>query len=237
MSAAGDGMILQLDLSDNISLQDADHPEEMEKLTKTMCLCLEHNRTLLALEFANNHLGYYGPYPLSLHAVDYFKDVIKALPKSSVRRLDISGNYILGPGNKILSTWALLLRKYCKQQCEVLRARHNGISSPALSLVTSILGPAAIIEEIDLNDNMAGASASCLFITLSLLSTAFTRKWSRSSPQFLPRSSLCDALLPACVLYSAAGLDAFGNVNSEGVYSFTRVLGMSPRLSILKLAR
>jgi Ran GTPase-activating protein (RanGAP) involved in mRNA processing and transport len=34
-----------------------------------------------------------------------------------------------------------------------------------------------------------------------------------------------------------AGLDAFGNVNSEGIYSFTRVLGMSPRLSILKMAR
>jgi hypothetical protein len=32
-------------------------------------------------------------------------------------------------------------------------------------------------------------------------------------------------------------LDAFGNINSEGIYSFTRVLGMSPRLSILKLAR
>lgn len=152
----GDGMILQLDLSDNISLQEADNPDEMEKLSKTICLCLEHNSTLLALEFANNNLGYYGPYPLSLHAVDYFKDVIKALPKSTVRRLDISGNYILGPSNKILSTWALLLRLYCKQQCEVLRARNNGISSPALSLVASILGPTAIIEELDLSDNMAG---------------------------------------------------------------------------------
>jgi hypothetical protein len=153
---SGDGMILQLDLSDNISLEAADSPEDMEKLTKNMCLCLEHNKNLLALEFANNNLGYYGPYPLSLHAVDYFKDIIKSLPKSTVRRLDISGNYILGPSNKILSTWALLLRLYCKQQCEVLRARHNGISSPALSLVASILGPTAIIEEIDLNDNMAG---------------------------------------------------------------------------------
>jgi hypothetical protein len=34
-----------------------------------------------------------------------------------------------------------------------------------------------------------------------------------------------------------SGLDAFGNVNSEGVHSLTRVLGQSPRLSILKLAR
>jgi len=185
---SGDGMLLQLDLSDNISLQMADNPDEMEKLTKTLCLCLEHNQTMLAFEFANNNLGYYGPYPLSLHAVDYFKDVIKSLPKSTVRRLDISGNYILGPSNKILSTWALLLKMYCKKQCEVLRARNNGISSPAISLLGSILGPDAIIEELDLNDNMAG-------------------------------------------------LDAFGNVNSEGIYSFTRVLGMSPKLCILKLAR
>ena len=153
---SGDGMVLQLDLGANITLAMADQPTHMEKLVHTLCLCLEYNKTMLALEFADNNLGYYGPYPLSLHAVDYFKEVIKALQKSTVRRLDISGNFILGPSNKILSTWALLLKTYCKQQCEVLRARNNCISSPALSLMSCILGPTSIIEEIDLNDNRAG---------------------------------------------------------------------------------
>lgn len=185
---SGDGMILQIDLSDNISLESADNPKEMERLTDNLCTCLEHNRTLLALEFADNNLGYYGPYPLSSHSVDYFKKVVKSLAKSSLTRIDVSGNFILGPSHKILSSWAMLLKDFCKKQCEVLRARNNYISSPALSLITNILGPKSILEELDLNDNFCGH-------------------------------------------------DAFGNVNSEGIYSFTRLLGMSPKLRILKLAR
>ena len=86
-------MILQLDLSNNVSLQQADNPDEMERLTNALCACLEHNSTMIAFEFADNNLGYYGPYPLSLHAMDYFKEVIKALPKSTVQRLDISGDF------------------------------------------------------------------------------------------------------------------------------------------------
>lgn len=159
---SGDGMILQLDLSDNITLEMADSPEDMEKFTKTMCLCLEHNKTLVALEFADNHLGSFGPFPLSRHAVDYLKDVFRSLSRSSVRRLDISGNCVLGPGNKILSSWALLLKSYCPQRCEVLRARHNALSSPALSLVASILGPDSILEELDLSDNLTGVLCSFL---------------------------------------------------------------------------
>lgn len=165
---SGDGMILQLDLSNNITLQDADNPVEMENFIKTLCLCLEHNKTLIALEFSNNHLGCFGPYPLSAHGVDYFKDFIRALPKSAVTRLDISGNYILGPSSKMLSSWALLLRHYCKGRCRVLRARHSSLSGPAISLLASILGPEAVIEEIDLRDNMAG---SCCCSSLAFFCT------------------------------------------------------------------
>lgn len=153
---SSDSMLKQVDISTLITEDDASQPIIMEEIMYTLRGALESNITLTALDFEGNHLGDYGPCNGSIHRLDYLKELTTSLISSTITRIDISRNNIIGNHTRVYSSFSDLLRLYCKSQCHVLRCRQNSLHNQAFSLVTHILGPFSILMELDLSDNCIG---------------------------------------------------------------------------------
>jgi Ran GTPase-activating protein (RanGAP) involved in mRNA processing and transport len=153
---SGDTMLKQVDLSNLITLEDAAQPRVMEEIIFVLQNALETNFTLTALDFEGNHLGDSGPCNGSLHRLDYLKELTSSLIKSTITRLDLSQNNILGTQRRVLSSFSDLLRLYGAKQCQVLRCRQNSLHNQAFSLISYILGPFSVLTELDLSDNLIG---------------------------------------------------------------------------------
>jgi len=91
-----DQQLLQVDLSYNINLEEAFQPKRMARLSDHMCLMIQKNQFLTALDLVGNHMGNFGPHPFNEQMRDIVLDLAKALPKSNIRRLDISDNALTG---------------------------------------------------------------------------------------------------------------------------------------------
>jgi Ran GTPase-activating protein (RanGAP) involved in mRNA processing and transport len=153
---SSDTMLKQVDLSTLITEEDAQQPAIMEDIIFGLQSAFETNITLTALDFEGNHLGDSGPCSGSLHRLDYLKELTSALLHSSITRLDISRNKIIGSHSRVYSSFSDLLRLYGAQQCQVLRCRQNSLHNQAFSLISYILGPFSVLMELDLSDNLIG---------------------------------------------------------------------------------
>lgn len=153
---SGDTMLKQVDLSTLITEQDAQQPAVMEEIIFCLQSALESNITLTALDFEGNHLGDSGPCSGSIHRLDYLKELTSALVQSTITRLDISRNNIIGSQSRVYSSFSDLLRLYGAHQCQVLRCRQNSLHNQAFSLTSYILGPFSVLVELDLSDNSIG---------------------------------------------------------------------------------
>jgi Ran GTPase-activating protein (RanGAP) involved in mRNA processing and transport len=153
---SGDTMLKQVDLSTLITLEDATEPYVMEEILYGLQGALETNTTLTALDFVGNHLGDFGPCSGSRHRLDYLKELTSSLLKSSITRLDLSSNNILGPHSRVLSSFSDLLRLYGATHCHALRCQKNSLHNQAFSLISAILGPFSVLTELDLSDNLIG---------------------------------------------------------------------------------
>ena len=58
-----DDVVKQIDISYNISIDEANVPSKLSKFITQMGLALEFNTCLTALDIAGNHLGDYTPHP------------------------------------------------------------------------------------------------------------------------------------------------------------------------------
>lgn len=153
---SGDTMLKQVDLSTLITEEITQQPAVMEEIIYGLQSSLETNITLTALDFEGNHLGDYGPCTGSIHRLDYLKELTSALLQSTITRLDISDNNIIGSQSRVYSSFSDLLRLYAAQQCQVLRCRRNSLHNQAFSLTSYLLGPFSILIELDLSDNLIG---------------------------------------------------------------------------------
>lgn len=87
-----DDMVKHVDISQYLSIEEADNPEQMSKFTDRFKKALSKNKCLTALDIAGNYLGQATPHPNNNHKIDYLSTVAIALSKSSVLHLDVSGS-------------------------------------------------------------------------------------------------------------------------------------------------
>lgn len=153
---SNDTMLKQINLSKKIKLEDAIEPAIMEDIIFGLKEAISTNKVLIALDFEGNYLGDYGPCNGSRHRLNYLKELTNSLIESTIKRIDISNNNILGNQKRVYSSFADFLRKYCAGRCEVLRCCNNSLHNQAFSLISPILGPFSCLIELDLSDNKIG---------------------------------------------------------------------------------
>jgi Ran GTPase-activating protein (RanGAP) involved in mRNA processing and transport len=156
-SLSEDRILKQLDLSYNISKDDCNNHESMELLVSTMIDTLHANKSLTALDFCGNHLGDFWPHPLNNHNLEYIKEVTKALKTSSVRKIDMSDNLLIGETGRVYSGLSDFIHKYVIP-CDVhtLKLRANHLHSQAIAIISDALGSYSKLVELDLSDNCCG---------------------------------------------------------------------------------
>ena len=114
------------------------------------------NDCLIALDWANNHLGDFGPHPANQHEIDYIVELTRAICKSNIRRVDLSGNMLTGKLYRKLSGLSEFIRACISHKFEVFRFRNNGINSLGLALFSGALGLESALIELDLSNNLVG---------------------------------------------------------------------------------
>jgi Ran GTPase-activating protein (RanGAP) involved in mRNA processing and transport len=154
-----DSMIKHINLSRNVSREDASDPNLMGSLFESLTNALLNNDCLIALDWAGNYIGDFGPHPPNDHMIDYVVVLADALSKSTVRRVDLSDNCLTGPSYRKLSGLSRLVKHCIPYKFEVLRLRNNGINSLAVGLLSKALGLESTLQEIDLSYNMIGKDA------------------------------------------------------------------------------
>jgi len=157
-----DQQLKQVDLSYNITLEEAYQPKRMAKMCDALCGMLQSNKTLLALDLVGNHLGNFGPHPLNEQKRDIVLEIAKALPLSSVRRIDISDNALTGTQGRKLTALGYYSRTFIKEHGKYFLARSNLLQSQALVMIANGMGFGSAIEYLDLNDNQVGLDPSGL---------------------------------------------------------------------------
>jgi Ran GTPase-activating protein (RanGAP) involved in mRNA processing and transport len=157
-----DQQLLQVDLSYNINLEEAFQPKRMGKMCDALVRMLKFNKTLTALDLVGNHLGNFGPHPLNEQMRDIVLEIAKALPESSVVRLDISDNALTGTMGRKLTALGYYSRHFIKTHGKYFLARSNLLQSQALVMIANGMGHGSRIEYLDLNDNMVGLDPSGL---------------------------------------------------------------------------
>ena len=86
-----DDMVLYLNVSHNLSINDVKNAEQFTELINKIVHGIESNKVLTALNISGNHLGDTSPHPFSKHITDYFSILSKSLAKTKITHLDISG--------------------------------------------------------------------------------------------------------------------------------------------------
>ena len=153
---SNDTMLKQVDLSTKVKLEFVSQPAIMEDIIFGLKDSISTNVTLIALDFIGNHLGDFGPCTGSIHRLDYLKELTTSLAKSTIKRIDISNNNILGNHKHVYSSFSDFIRIYCVGRCEILRCQFNSLHNQAFSLISPILGPFSCLIELDLSDNKIG---------------------------------------------------------------------------------
>lgn len=210
-----DTMIKHINLSGNIPLKEAADPERMNSLFESLLRAIEQNKCLIAIDWANNHLGDFGPHPANQHTMDYTVVLADAICKSNIRRVDLSGNMLTGKAFRKLSGVAAFVRATVPYRFEVLRFRNNGINSLGLALFSGALGMESHLQELDLSQNCVGRDA-----------------YNRNS---------CEGIAAVCVnlsqSHSLKKLKLASNfLHDEEIIELSKAIARMPNLSVLDLS-
>jgi Ran GTPase-activating protein (RanGAP) involved in mRNA processing and transport len=154
-----DTMIKHINFSDNLSVEVANDPDAMNSLFASLVSALEQNDCLVALDWAGNHLGDFGPHPANQHTTEYIVVLAKAIFKSGIRRVDLSDNMLTGKAFRKFTGLSEFVRACIRCRFEVFRFRKNGINSLGLGLFSGALGMQSSLIELDLSDNHVGRDA------------------------------------------------------------------------------
>ena len=101
-----------IDISGNVSADEAFNPLMMEKLMASLERVLTENTNLRTLLTTSNHMFDSSPHPNNQHLHYYLRDLAELLSTSSIVELDVSDNSIIGHDGKMLSGLSALIRKF-----------------------------------------------------------------------------------------------------------------------------
>lgn len=156
-SMVDDSFLKHLNLTRNITAEEAAKPSAMQKLHAHLRKALKANKSLTAIDLAYNHLFDNTKHPTNEHVHDYMIELTNTLAKSKIVRLDISGNYLCGKGGREYTGILYLVRNFCcKGGLKALRVRDNRLHSQGCAAVSEGLGVYSKLEELDLSDNFLG---------------------------------------------------------------------------------
>ena len=91
-----DTLLRYFGCANNISLDEAFIPTKMALLFQTIQRCLYKNRHLLFLNLSSNHLFSNRPSPGNEHMADYLIKLTDILCDSTITKIDLSGNCVIG---------------------------------------------------------------------------------------------------------------------------------------------
>ena len=130
-----DTTLKHIDLSYNITLDEAAQPIRMAKMNDELQKLLLTNKTLTALDMAGNHLGNFGPHPLNEQKYDFFVKLASYLHASPIRRIDLSDNLICGElGRKMLGLSKLV--QWMGKYGLAFSARSSKLRGQALMMIS-----------------------------------------------------------------------------------------------------
>lgn len=153
---ADDNILKHVDLSDNISRQEANIPDKMTKFIATLAKALKKNTTITALDLCSNHLCDFTAHPCNNHIIDYLIAITDALIPSPITHLDISDNLIVGPNGRMYTGLRHLVKHFLHPQGIVLKARKSNLHAYCFQIISEALGTGSVLEELDLSDNLGG---------------------------------------------------------------------------------
>jgi Ran GTPase-activating protein (RanGAP) involved in mRNA processing and transport len=155
-----DEQLKQIDISQNITLEEAYQPKRMARLCDKLCNVIKKNQCLTAIDLVGNHFGNFGPHPLNEQLRDICLDIAKALPKSNIKRIDISDNCLTGTSGRKLTALGYFSRHFIHTHGKYFLSRSNLLQSQALVMIANGMGHGSSIEYLDLNDNRVGLDPS-----------------------------------------------------------------------------
>ena len=132
-----DTLLKHLDLSFNMTSDEAEQPSKMKKLFSSISKAFRVNRTLTALDLAGNHMFQNSIHPLNEHLTNYFVDFTNSLCYTNIKRINISDNNIVGTGRKNKGL-AFFIKKYASQKAIGVTLRSNSLYSPSFVIVSTL---------------------------------------------------------------------------------------------------
>jgi hypothetical protein len=150
-----DKMLKQVNLSYNITPEEAYNPRRMEHFYRRMKYYLQKNTTLTALDLAGNALFHYHPHPTNEHVVNYEKQITYVLNATKIKRIDLSSNNMAGFSGRELDGLKHFLQNYMVKN-EAFSLRSSYLTSQGLRVLTHCLGGYSSMTYLDISDNLAG---------------------------------------------------------------------------------
>lgn len=111
-----DSILKLISFTGNISAQDAYSASTMKELILSLQKCLYKNRTLKMIHAADNFLFLSTPSSQNEHTINYLAKLADILADSTITKLDLSKNCVIGQSGLQHSGLGLLVRKYLARQ-------------------------------------------------------------------------------------------------------------------------
>lgn len=132
-----DTLLKHLDISYNMTSDEAEQPSKMKILFNTISKAFKRNKTLTALDLAGNHMFQNSIHPLNEHLTNYFIDFTDSLCLTNIKRINISDNNIVGTGRKNKGL-AYFIKKYVSNKAIGFTCRSNNMYSPSFVIISTL---------------------------------------------------------------------------------------------------
>lgn len=159
MDLSTDTLLRYFGCANNISFEEAASPSNMAMFFQTLQRCLYKNRNLLFLDFASNHLFSNRPSPGNEHMTDYLLKLTEILCDSSIEKIDLSGNCVIGKTGTQHTGLGNLVKRFLVRQGKAFICRHNGLHSQSFALIADGCGIYSSLQYLDLSDNFGGVGS------------------------------------------------------------------------------
>lgn len=132
-----DTLLKHLDLSFNMTADQAEQPSKMKLLFASIARAFKKNKTLTALDLAGNHMFANSCHPLNEHLTNYFVDFTNSLVQTNIKRINISDNNIVGTGRKNKGL-AYFIKNYVSKKAIGFTCRSNSMYSPSFVIISTL---------------------------------------------------------------------------------------------------
>ena len=119
-----DTLLRYFGCANNISFEEAASPSNMAMFFQTLQRCLYKNKHVLFLDLASNHLFSHRPSPGNEHMTDYLIKLTDILCDSSIEKIDLSGNCVIGRSGTQHTGLGNLVKRFLARQGKALICRY-----------------------------------------------------------------------------------------------------------------